>query len=247
MGCRTYCAVFVAIVSISVVVIPIILSRYFANDCKPPPLDREEWWGKGDKNNNKPDSSVYEFPISLTDGVLKDLNERLSKTRFFENLDGIDWEYGINPDYMRELTEYWRTKYDWRKQEKILNTYKHYKTKINGIKIHFLHFQPELREGQRIVPIMRVHGWPGSFYEFYKVIPKIVASSTEDPDGDGDPRNDDTDGDLFPNYLDPDDDGDGVPTIFEDLDGDGDPTNDDSDDDEIPNYLDEDSTESNNT
>lgn len=180
MGCKTNCAVFVAIFSISVVVIPIILSRYFVNDGKPPPLDREEWWGKGDKKDDEPDTNVYEFSVSLTDELLKDLEERLSKTRFFENLDGIDWEYGINPDYMKQLTQHWRTKYNWRKQEEILNTYKHYKTKINGIKIHFLHFKPELREGQRLIPIMLVHGWPGSFYEFYKVIPKLIASSTEE-------------------------------------------------------------------
>jgi len=72
-----------------------------------------------------------------------------------------------------------------------------------------------------------------------------IASFDEDVDGDGDPRNDDTDGDRLSNYLDADDDGDGVLTINEDIDGDGDPTNDDTDQDGIPNYLDKDSTESN--
>jgi hypothetical protein len=51
----------------------------------------------------------------------------------------------------------------------------------------------------------------------------------------------DTDGDLIPNVLDPDDDGDGINTIDEDTDGDGDPTNDDIDGDLKPNYLDLDS------
>ena len=50
--------------------------------------------------------------------------------------------------------------------------------------------------------------------------------------------NDDTDGDNLPNFLDPDDDNDGVLTMYEDLDNDGDPTNDDTDGDLIPNYLD---------
>jgi FKBP-type peptidyl-prolyl cis-trans isomerase FkpA len=56
-----------------------------------------------------------------------------------------------------------------------------------------------------------------------------VASSNEDPDGDGDPRNDDTDLDGSPNYFDADDDGDGVLTINEDANGDGNPANDFSD------------------
>ena len=68
-----------------------------------------------------------------------------------------------------------------------------------------------------------------------------LASIFEDPDGDGDPRNDDTDEDLLPNFIDLDDDNDGILTQDEDANGDGDPRNDDSDGDGTPNYLDSDS------
>ena len=66
-----------------------------------------------------------------------------------------------------------------------------------------------------------------------------VPSYLEDPDGDGDPRNDDTNGDFFANYLDSDDDGDGVATIDEDANGDGNPANDFSDPDNptLADYL----------
>ncbi|BAO74261.1 FKBP-type peptidyl-prolyl cis-trans isomerase [Winogradskyella sp. PG-2] len=74
-----------------------------------------------------------------------------------------------------------------------------------------------------------------------------VPSYIEDLDNSLSVDDDDTDEDLFPNYIDVDDDEDGVFTINEDLDNDGDPTNDDSDGDGIPNYLDADSTESNET
>ena len=67
-----------------------------------------------------------------------------------------------------------------------------------------------------------------------------VPSIFEDVDGDGDPRNDDTDGDGIPDFVDTDDDGDGIPTILEDANGDGDPRNDDTDGDGIPDYLDSD-------
>jgi hypothetical protein len=99
-------------------------------------------------------------------------------------------------------------------------------------------------------------GVPGSvnliFYiELYDIVEGTdhdgdgVASSLEDPDGDGDPRNDDTDDDFIPNFLDIDDDGDGIPSIFEDRDNDGDPSNDDFDGDGIPDYLDPDTADSN--
>ena len=66
-----------------------------------------------------------------------------------------------------------------------------------------------------------------------------ILSIDEDVDGDGIPQLDDTDGDLLPNYLDPDDDGDGTLTINEfDENGDGIP--DDTDGDGIPDYLDND-------
>ncbi|MEZ4970157.1 MAG: hypothetical protein R2814_10995 [Flavobacteriaceae bacterium] len=56
-----------------------------------------------------------------------------------------------------------------------------------------------------------------------------VSTILEDLDGDGDLFNDDTDGDGIPNYLDADDDGDGVLTKDElgDADNNG-----------VPDYLD---------
>ena len=177
MGAKTFCAVFSVILAVLVAVVPVLISRYFFPIGEPPRLDEDQWWGKGDRQDPE-NTSVNRISISFSDGVLQDLEERLAKTNFFDNLEGIDWEYGINPDYVRELVDYWRAKYDWKKHEKVLNTYPHFKTRISGIEVHFLHYKPELKHGQRALPIMFVHGWPGSFYEFYKVIPKLIEAST---------------------------------------------------------------------
>jgi len=67
-----------------------------------------------------------------------------------------------------------------------------------------------------------------------------VLNKDEDLDGDGDVIDEDTDGDLMANFVDPDDDGDGTLTKNEDANGDGDPTNDDTDGDGTPDYLDPD-------
>ncbi|WP_044626039.1 FKBP-type peptidyl-prolyl cis-trans isomerase [Neotamlana nanhaiensis] len=83
-----------------------------------------------------------------------------------------------------------------------------------------------------------------------------VPSYMEDIDGDGeftinyddlsgDDTDDDTDGDGTPDYIDIDDDGDGIATIYEDIDEDGDPTNDDTNGNTIPNYRDPEDTLSN--
>jgi hypothetical protein len=68
-----------------------------------------------------------------------------------------------------------------------------------------------------------------------------ILSINEDVDGDGNVKNDDTDGDGVPNYIDVDDDNDGVLTKNEDANGDGNPMNDDTDGDGTPDYLDADS------
>lgn len=60
----------------------------------------------------------------------------------------------------------------------------------------------------------------------------------EDFNGDGDKENDDTDGDGIPNYLDNDDDGDGILTQYEAVDMDGNPADTDGDGD--VDYLDND-------
>ena len=51
----------------------------------------------------------------------------------------------------------------------MLNEYNHYKTNIEGIDIHYVHIKPDLKPGQKALPLLMIHGWPGSFYEFYKV------------------------------------------------------------------------------
>lgn len=48
-----------------------------------------------------------------------------------------------------------------------------------GLDVHFIHVKPPHRENQRVLPLMLVHGWPGSFYEFYKIMPLL----TENRDG----------------------------------------------------------------
>ncbi|MDN3491336.1 DUF6252 family protein [Winogradskyella bathintestinalis] len=65
-----------------------------------------------------------------------------------------------------------------------------------------------------------------------------VPNVFEDFNGDGDKTNDDTDGDGVPNYLDNDDDGDGILTQYEAVDENGNPV--DTDGDMDVDYLDND-------
>ncbi|XP_022088742.1 epoxide hydrolase 1-like [Acanthaster planci] len=139
-----------------------------------PPEVGDGWWGRGDKPKKEEDTSVKRFNIRFPDADLADLKERLRRTRWFESVEGTKFHFGIKPEYMKKIVDYWLNKYDWRKKEQELNQYQSYKTKIEGIDIHFVRAVPRLKVGQKAKPILMVHGWPSSFYEFYKIIPMLI-------------------------------------------------------------------------
>jgi pimeloyl-ACP methyl ester carboxylesterase len=109
--------------------------------------------------------------ISVPDEVLDDLKQRLARTRFPGEVTGSGWDYGTNLSYLKELVEYWRTSYDWRVHERELNQFDHFKAQIDGCGIHFIH---QRGKGENPRPLMLIHGWPGSFYEFHRLIPLLT-------------------------------------------------------------------------
>ena len=84
-------------------------------------------------------------------------------------------------DYLRELAEYWRTRYDWRAQEARLNEYPQFTTEIDGQRIHFLHVRSDRADAK---PLLITHGFPSSVAEFLHLIEPLVNPA----DGPGLPR-----------------------------------------------------------
>lgn len=123
---------------------------------------------------------VTPFTINVPQEALGDLQHRLANTRWPDEADGAGWDYGTNLGYMKELVDYWQNEYDWREQEGVLNTFAHFKTEIDGFGIHFIH---EKGKGPNPTPLLLLHGWPDSFYRFYKIIPMLTdpASYGGDP------------------------------------------------------------------
>ena len=114
--------------------------------------------------------AVTPFKVEVPDAVLQDLKERLNHTRWPDEIPGSGWDYGTNLDYIKELVEYWRTKFDWRSQEKLINSFSHFKADVDGLAVHFIH---EKGKGPSPMPLVITHGWPGTFFEMYKVIPML--------------------------------------------------------------------------
>jgi len=131
-------------------------------------LAHEELLGRwrGPALDHAPDG-LAPFRIEIREGAIRDLQARLVRTRWPSESPGDGWTRGVPTDYLRELSDYWLTEYEWREHEARFNAYPQYTTLLDGQTIHFLRVpSPE----PRARPLMLIHGWPGSFVEFTDVI-----------------------------------------------------------------------------
>jgi pimeloyl-ACP methyl ester carboxylesterase len=110
---------------------------------------------------------ISPFRVEVPDDVLDDLRARLQRTRLPNQIDGIGWEQGTDLGELERLLTYWRDEYDWRAHEARLNALDHIVTEVDGQRIHAIHARSPQAGA---LPLMLVHGWPGSIAEFLDVI-----------------------------------------------------------------------------
>jgi microsomal epoxide hydrolase len=111
------------------------------------------------------------FAVQVPEEVLADLHERLTRVRWPDEIPDSGWQYGTNLAYVQELVQYWRDAFDWRAQEAKLNALRQFTVPIAGIDLHVIH-QPGV--GPDPLPLLLLHGWPGSIWEFHKLIPLLT-------------------------------------------------------------------------
>ena len=116
-------------------------------------------------------TAIEPFTIAIPDDVLADLNDRLARARMPDEPEGVGWQLGMNQAYLTQLVEYWRDEFDWRAQERRLNRLEQFKTRIDGLDIHFVHRRSAEPDA---FPLILTHGWPGTFAEFDKVIEPLT-------------------------------------------------------------------------
>jgi len=107
------------------------------------------------------------FTIAIPQAALDDLQDRLARARWPQELPGVGWNYGVPLSYVRRLAERWQNGYDWRAWEARINAYPQFTTQIDGQRIHFLHIRSPQPDA---LPLILSHGWPGSIVEFFNVI-----------------------------------------------------------------------------
>jgi len=111
------------------------------------------------------------FSLNVPDAALADLRARLALTRFPDAAPGEAWAFGTSVPYARDLVSYWQNSFDWRAQEAALNAFPQFKVALHGIDVHYLHVPGK---GPNPKPLLLLHGWPGSVFEFLDIIPRLT-------------------------------------------------------------------------
>src|SRR5712691_7179016 len=117
------------------------------------------------------DTGIRPYRVEIPEADLADLRDRLARTRWPDELPGVGWSRGVPVGYLKELADYWRTSYDWRRHEAKLNEVPQYTTTIDGQNVHFLHVQ-SAEAGA--LPLLVTHGWPGSIVEFLDILAPLT-------------------------------------------------------------------------
>lgn len=117
------------------------------------------------------DPRIRPFRIAVPQADLDDLHDRLARTRWPDETPGPGWARGVPLAYLRALVGRWTTGYDWREQERRLNELPQFVTTIDGQTIHFIHARSPEPDA---LPLLLLHGWPGSPVEFWRTIGPLV-------------------------------------------------------------------------
>jgi pimeloyl-ACP methyl ester carboxylesterase len=121
--------------------------------------------------------AIRPFTIQVPEAELEDLRARIVATRWPEKETVNDQSQGPRLATMRALADYWATEYDWRRCEARMNSFPQFLTEIDGLDIHFLHVRSKHEDA---LPLIVLHGWPGSIVEQLKIIELLT-----DPTGHG--------------------------------------------------------------
>ncbi len=124
--------------------------------------------------------NIQAFTITLAQHTLDDLRERLARTRWPDEVEGVGWDHGTNLAYLKELVDYWQHTFDWRAQEAKLNAFPQFRADIDGVTIHFVH---ERAKRPGAIPLILTNGWPSTFIELLPLVPLLTDPQAHGIDG----------------------------------------------------------------
>ncbi|KAF8627375.1 hypothetical protein AX17_006190 [Amanita inopinata Kibby_2008] len=124
------------------------------------------------------------FRIQISDEKLELLRKKLDLTVLPDELEDAGRAYGVPLADIQRLLDRWKNGYDWKKHEAQLNEELPQYTRdvevdrFGVFNVHYIHQRSVVRNA---IPLLFVHGWPGSFIEARKILPLLTQASREHP------------------------------------------------------------------
>lgn len=116
---------------------------------------------------------IRPFVPPYSEPAVQVLRARLQNTRWPDTIEGSAWDYGFDLDYLQRICRHWRDQFDWKAEIERQSLFHHFQWTDGQDSIHFVH---ERGRGATPIPILLLHGWPGSFLEMQKLIPLLTDS-----------------------------------------------------------------------
>jgi pimeloyl-ACP methyl ester carboxylesterase len=117
--------------------------------------------------STSPETAIQPFRVAFPEEMLDDLRQRIAAARLPHKELVDDRSQGVQLATIQELARYWETNYDWRRCEERLNALPQFKTKIDGVDVHFIHVKSR---HENALPLIMTHGWPGSVIELLEIV-----------------------------------------------------------------------------
>ena len=115
--------------------------------------------------------TIRPFKVHVPQEEIDNLRRRIAMTRWPDKETVTDRSQGFQLADLQQLLRYWHTRYDWRKAEAKLNAVPQFKTRIDGVDIHFIHVKSK---HPHAMPLIITHGWPGSVFELIKTVDPLT-------------------------------------------------------------------------
>ncbi|KAL8868243.1 MAG: hypothetical protein Q9174_005117 [Haloplaca sp. 1 TL-2023] len=128
-------------------------------------------------------ADIQRYQISVSHEARDLIQKKLALSSLPDELDDAAWDYGAPLEDIKRLVRYWQDKYDWRIHEKRMNALPQYHTSIpvKGFDDLDVHFVNQKSPAADAIPLLFVHGWPGSFLEVTKILPLLANTKEGEP------------------------------------------------------------------
>lgn len=117
-----------------------------------------------------PPSSAKPWTLNIPDQDLSEWRQLLQLSKIgpttYENTQKEN-NFGVTKEWLSNAKDYWLNTYDWRAEEKYINSFDNFRMQVDEIDLHFVALFSEKKDA---IPIVFMHGWPGSFIEFLPMV-----------------------------------------------------------------------------